>query len=120
MLTAAVILRPLVNSCGGSSDDITVTLGGETTVGSSTTASANFGIDVEGISVGGGIASETSRSQTVSKSISFTVKPGRQAVYVVGTNYHSQTGNVQGNYGSRRLGHFVVCLAELAHVVGFV
>lgn len=67
-------------------------------------------MDVEGISVGGGISSTTSSSQTVSKSISFTVKPGRQAVYVAGTNFHSQTGNVQVNYGSRQFGHFIVSL----------
>ncbi|EIW52228.1 uncharacterized protein TRAVEDRAFT_136133 [Trametes versicolor FP-101664 SS1] len=102
----SILGDPQLN-CGGSSDDITVTLGGESTVGSETTVNANFGIDFEGISVGGGIESSTSTSQTVSKSISFTVKPGRQAVYVAGTNFHSQTGNVQVNYGSRQFGHFI-------------
>ncbi|KAL1940929.1 hypothetical protein VTO73DRAFT_7565 [Trametes versicolor] len=102
----SILGDPQLN-CGGSSDDITVTLGGESTVGSETTVNADFGVDVEGISVGGGISSTTSSSQTVSKSISFTVKPGRQAVYVAGTNFHSQTGNVQVNYGSRQFGHFI-------------
>ncbi|KAI0824286.1 hypothetical protein BC628DRAFT_1538489 [Trametes gibbosa] len=94
-------------NCGGSSDDIDVTLGGQTTVGSTTTISADIGIEGGGLSIGGGIESSIENSQTISKQISFTVKPGRQAVFVAGTAYNSQTGNVQVNFGSRQLGHFI-------------
>ncbi|KAI0824314.1 hypothetical protein BC628DRAFT_1420068 [Trametes gibbosa] len=94
-------------NCGGSSDDIDVTLGGETTVSSTTTISANVGFEGGGLSIGGGIESSTENSQTISKQISFTVKPGRQAVFVAGTTFNSQTGNVQVNFGSRQLGHFI-------------
>ncbi|RPD60802.1 hypothetical protein L226DRAFT_459809 [Lentinus tigrinus ALCF2SS1-7] len=102
----SVLGDPQLN-CGGSSEDITVTLGGETTVSQTTTVNADFGIDFEGLSIGGGVSDEESTSQTESKQIQFSIPPGRQAVYVVGVAHSSVTGNVQVNYGSRVDGHFV-------------
>ena len=73
-----------------------------------TTVNAEFGISLEGISVGGGASSSETTSTTMSKSIEFSIPPGRQAVYVAGVAHKSETGNVQVNYGSRQKGHFIV------------
>ncbi|KAI0744765.1 hypothetical protein C8Q76DRAFT_605781 [Earliella scabrosa] len=101
-----VLGDPQLN-CGGASDDITVTLGGSETVSQTTTVNAEFGISLEGISVGGGASSSETTSTTMSKSIEFSIPPGRQAVYVAGVAHKSETGNVQVNYGSRQKGHFI-------------
>ncbi|KAI0742683.1 hypothetical protein C8Q80DRAFT_1356330 [Daedaleopsis nitida] len=101
-----VLGDPQLN-CKGSTEPITVSLGGETTVSQTTEINANFGIAAEGLSIGGGISESLGTSTTQSKTISFNIPPGRQAVYVVGVNHKSQTGNVQVNYGSRQMGHFV-------------
>ena len=97
-----------VPSCGGATEDITVTLGGQTTVTQTTTVNADFGVSLEGISIGGGVSDSESTSATESKSIQFSIPPGRQAVYVAGVAHTSETGNVQVNYGSRVDGHFIV------------
>lgn len=73
-----------------------------------TTVNAEFGASVEGISIGGGVSDSETTSTTMSKSIEFSISPGRQAVYVVGVAYTSETGNVQVNYGSRVEGHYEV------------
>lgn len=97
-----------IRSCGGATDTVSVMLGGEQTVTETTTVDANIGVDLEGITIGGGAESSSSSSNTVSKTISYTVPPGRQAVYVAGTAQQSQTGNVQVNYADRQFDHFIV------------
>ncbi|KAI0668059.1 hypothetical protein C8Q78DRAFT_1081463 [Trametes maxima] len=104
--TFEVLGDPQLN-CGGATDPVTVELGGETTVGQTTSVNANVGFEVGGLSIGGGASEEDSTSTTVSKKITYTIPPGRQAVYVAGTAQRSQTGNVQVNYGSRQFGHFI-------------
>ncbi|KAI0824310.1 hypothetical protein BC628DRAFT_1410957 [Trametes gibbosa] len=94
-------------NCGGLTTDLTLTVGGETTVSSTTTVSADVGFEVEGLSIGGGVEESTEKSQTISKEISITIQPGRQAVFVAGQNFNSQTGNVQVNYGSPQFQHFI-------------
>ncbi|KAI0755495.1 hypothetical protein C8Q74DRAFT_309634 [Fomes fomentarius] len=101
-----VLGDPQLN-CGGATDDITVTLGGEQTVSETTTINANFGIDFDGISIGGGVSETTETSTTMSKSIEFSIPPGRQAVYVAGVLHKSETGRVQVNYGSKQRGHYI-------------
>ena len=103
-----------LNSCGGATGPVTVQLGGQQTVSQSTTLNANIGVDIEGISIGGGASTTDETSTTVTKSITYTIPPGRQAVYVAGTNQLSETGNVQVNYGDRQYGHFIVCRVLLA------
>ncbi len=88
-----------------------MTLGGSETVSETTTINANFGINFEGISIGGGASETTETSTTMSKSIEFSIPPGRQAVYVAGVRHKSETGNVQVNYGSKQKGHFVVSIS---------
>ncbi|KAH9850871.1 hypothetical protein C2E23DRAFT_733873 [Lenzites betulinus] len=104
--TFAVLGDPQLN-CGGATDPVTVTLGGQQTVTQTTTVDANVGVSLEGVTIGGGASSSTSTANTVSKTISYTVPPGRQAVFVAGTAQQSETGNVQVNYGSRQFGHFI-------------
>ncbi|KAI0693384.1 hypothetical protein C8T65DRAFT_720872 [Cerioporus squamosus] len=94
-------------NCGGATEDIMVTIGGETTVTQTTTVNADLGIDLEGISVGGGVSDSESTSATESKSIQYSIPPLRQAVYVAGVAYTSETGNVQVNYGSTVDGHYI-------------
>ncbi|KAL7278377.1 hypothetical protein ACG7TL_008357 [Trametes sanguinea] len=101
-----VLGDPQLN-CGGGTDPVTVTLGGSTTITTSQTLDANIGVDVEGISIGGGASTTDSKATTVSQQVSYSIPPGRQAVYVAGTNQQSQTGNVQVNYGDRQDGHFI-------------
>lgn len=84
-------------------------LGGSSTVNTSTTTDASIGVDLDGISLGGGISTTTDNSQTVSQSEMFDVPPGRQAILTAGVTFHSQTGNVQVNYPDRVNGHFEVC-----------
>ena len=104
-----------VPSCGGATEDITVTLGGQTTVTQTTTVNADFGVSLEGISIGGGVSDSESTSATESKSIQFSIPPGRQAVYVAGVAHTSETGNVQVNYGSKQKGHFIVSSSFDSH-----
>ncbi|KAI0663678.1 hypothetical protein C8Q70DRAFT_1042359 [Cubamyces menziesii] len=104
--TFVVLGDPQLN-CGGATDPVTVQLGGQQTVSQSTTLNANIGVDIEGISIGGGASTTDETSTTVTKSITYTIPPGRQAVYVAGTNQLSETGNVQVNYGDRQYGHFI-------------
>ncbi|KAI0363797.1 hypothetical protein BV20DRAFT_84730 [Pilatotrama ljubarskyi] len=94
-------------NCDGGSDPITVTLGGSSTVSETTTLNADLGVDIEGIKIGGGASDSKTTSSTISKTVSFQVNPGRQAVYVAGTNFKSQTGNIQVNFGDRVDGHFI-------------
>ncbi|KAI0643540.1 hypothetical protein C8Q79DRAFT_1012815 [Trametes meyenii] len=93
--------------CGGATDPITVELGGSTEVSQTTSVNIDVGFEAEGLSIGGGASEEDSKSTTVSKTISYSIPPGRQAVYVAGTAQKSETGNVQVNYGSRQFGHFI-------------
>jgi len=83
-------------------------LGGSTTVDTSTTVNADIGVNIEGISLGGGVPTTTDNNQTVSQSQMFDVPAGRQAIMTIGVTFHSQTGNVQVNYGDRVNGHFIV------------
>ena len=115
MTSFSFTLLAVVNSCGGATDDITVTLGGSETVTETTTINANFGIDFEGINIGGGASESTSTSTTMSKAIEFSIPPGRQAVYVAGVRHKSETGNVQVNYGSKQKGHFIVSSSFDSH-----
>ncbi|KAI0752137.1 hypothetical protein C8Q74DRAFT_1211443 [Fomes fomentarius] len=101
-----VIGDPQLN-CGGSTDPVTVTLGGTTTVTQTTTLNANLGIDIEGITIGGGAEASSSTSTEQSKEVTYSIPPGRQAVYVSGTNHKSETGILQVNYGDRQFDHFI-------------
>ncbi|KAK7007838.1 hypothetical protein R3P38DRAFT_3026372 [Favolaschia claudopus] len=94
-------------NCEGGTNPVSLTVGGESTTETTTTASADLGIDFAGISIGGGIESEKSTSSTKSNSTSITVNPGRQAVMTMSVLAHSQSGNVQVNYGDRVDGHFI-------------
>ena len=100
-------------NCGGGTEDITVTLGGSTTVTQTTTVNADLGVNVEGISIGGGVSTSSSAATTESSSVQFSIPPGKQAVYVAGVEHTSQTGNVQVNYGDRQFGHFIVSVPTL-------
>jgi hypothetical protein len=90
-----------------------LTIGGETTVGTTTTASVDVGVDLEGFNIGGGLSTESSSSTTQSKSIMVSIPPGRQSVMTMSILSHSQSGNVQVNFGDRVDGHFIVCAVLL-------
>ncbi|KAH9939341.1 uncharacterized protein BXZ73DRAFT_43854 [Epithele typhae] len=93
-------------NCGGGTDAVSVSLGGETSVSQTVTADANVGIDIEGISIGGGVSTENGSTQTQSKTVTYSIPPGRQAVYVTGIDQTSQSGNVQVNFADRQFDHF--------------
>ncbi|KAG6828574.1 hypothetical protein H0H92_007504 [Tricholoma furcatifolium] len=97
---------PQLNCAGGTTPTM-VTLGGSTSVSTTTTSDVNFGISFGGISLGGGMSTSTTNAHATSKEITYTVPPGRQAVLTAGFNYHSQTGNVKVNYGNRVNGHYI-------------
>ncbi|KAI0824331.1 hypothetical protein BC628DRAFT_1322666 [Trametes gibbosa] len=101
----AVVGDPQLN-CGGGSDPVTVELGGEHTVSQTLSVNANFGVDIEGISIGGGVDSSSTESTTESKTVSYMIRPKRQAVFVAGTNHQSRTSQVQVNFPDRQHGHF--------------
>ncbi|KAF7344113.1 hypothetical protein MVEN_01701100 [Mycena venus] len=94
-------------NCEGGTNPITKTVGGETTTSTTTTANADVGVDFEGISIGGGLSTESSSSTTQSNSTTITVAPGRQSVMTMSVLSHSQSGNVQVNFGDRVDGHFI-------------
>ncbi|TBU43154.1 hypothetical protein BD309DRAFT_991203 [Dichomitus squalens] len=101
-----VLGDPQLN-CGGGTEDIVVTLGGSTTVEQTTEVNADLGVDLDGISIGGGVSTSSSTSSTESQTIQYNIPPGQQAVYVAGIEHTSQTGNIQVNYGDRQFGHFI-------------
>lgn len=43
-----------------------------------------------------------------SNSTTYIVSPGRQVVQTIGVLHHSETGNVQVNFGKRVAGHYEV------------
>ncbi|KAG6817005.1 hypothetical protein H0H87_000901 [Tephrocybe sp. NHM501043] len=94
-------------NCAGGTTPTSVTLGGSTSVSETTTVDMNFGISFEGISIGGGTSTSNTKTSETSKSVTYTVPPGRQAIYTAGYNFHSQTGNIQVNYGDRVNGHYI-------------
>ncbi|KAG6904441.1 hypothetical protein DXG01_009902 [Tephrocybe rancida] len=94
-------------NCAGGTTPTSVTLGGSTSVSTTTSVDVNMGISFEGISIGGGMSSSTTKSTETSKSITYTVPPGRQAVLTAGIKFHSQTGNIQVNYGDRVNDHYI-------------
>jgi len=98
--------NPQLN-CAGGTGPTTVTLGGTTSVSKTTSVNANFGISFEGITIGGGVDSSETHTQETTKTISYQVPPGRQAVYTTAYTFHSQTGNVKVNYGNRINGHYI-------------
>ncbi|KAI0628305.1 hypothetical protein C8Q77DRAFT_1244792 [Trametes polyzona] len=102
----AVVGDPQLN-CGGGSDPITVELGGEHTVSQTVSVDANFGVNIDGLSIGGGVSSSNEDSMTVSKKVSYMIRPNRQAVFVAGTAHQSRTSQIQVNFGSRQRGHFI-------------
>ncbi|KAJ7189668.1 hypothetical protein GGX14DRAFT_538151 [Mycena pura] len=83
-------------------DPLTVTLGGSKTVETTTTVDADIGVDIGGISLGGGFSSTTDNSKTVSHS-----QTHGRPIMTVGVTFHSQTGNIQVNYGDTVNGHFI-------------
>lgn len=97
------------SSCDGEIGNLTVNLGGSSTIDASITANLDLGVALDGISLGGGISATIDGSQSVSQSQTFDVSPGRQAILTAGVTFHSQTGNVQVNYPDRINGHFEVC-----------
>ncbi|KAG6863802.1 hypothetical protein C0991_003112, partial [Blastosporella zonata] len=70
-------------------------------------ADMNVGISFEDITIGGGISTSDTQTTVNSKTIAYTVPPGRQAILTAGSKYHSQTGNVQVNYGDQINGHYI-------------
>ncbi|KAG5719262.1 hypothetical protein E4T56_gene13379 [Termitomyces sp. T112] len=95
-------------NCAGGTTPTTVTLGGSTSVSTTTSVDTNIGITFgSGFSIGGGISSSTTKESQTTKQIQYDVPPGRQAILTAGYNFHSQTGNVQVNYGSRVNGHYI-------------
>ncbi|KAG6840557.1 hypothetical protein C0991_005831 [Blastosporella zonata] len=100
--------RTDVPCCAGGTTPTSVTLGGSTSVSTTTSVNMNFGISFEGISIGGGMSTSNTKTTETTKSITYTVPPGRQAILTAGFKFHSQTGNVQVNYGNRVNGHFIV------------
>ncbi|EIM89691.1 uncharacterized protein STEHIDRAFT_166042 [Stereum hirsutum FP-91666 SS1] len=93
-------------NCDGGTEAKTVTIGGSTSTTTTFTVNANLGISFEGVSIGGGASSESGTTTVTSKSTTFTVSPGRQVVMTAGILQHSQSGNVQVNYGDRVDGHY--------------
>ncbi|KAF5351391.1 hypothetical protein D9757_012625 [Collybiopsis confluens] len=102
----SVIGDPQLN-CEGGTNPIQLTIGGSTTISSSTTADVDLGIDFDGISIGGGVSTDSGTEQTASNSTQITINPNRQVVQAVGVLSHSQSGNIQVNYGDRVDGHFI-------------
>ncbi|KAK7065114.1 hypothetical protein R3P38DRAFT_2827957 [Favolaschia claudopus] len=94
-------------NCEGGTNPVMLTIGGQTTTSTTTTASANVGINFEGINIGGGLSSGDTKSSTQSNSTMITIAPGRQSVMTMGVLAHSQSGNVQVNFGSRVDDHFI-------------
>ncbi|KAG6853051.1 hypothetical protein C0991_007195, partial [Blastosporella zonata] len=94
-------------NCAGGTTPTSVSLGGSTSVSTTTTSDMNFGISFEGISIGGGMSTSNTQTTENSKTITYTVPPGRQAILTAGFKYHSQTGNVQVNYGDQINGHYI-------------
>ncbi|KAJ7195676.1 hypothetical protein GGX14DRAFT_376858 [Mycena pura] len=92
--------------CGGK-NPIMLTVGGETTTSTTTTANADVGVDFAGINIGGGLRTDSSSSTTQSNSTMITIPPGRQSVMTVSVLSHSQSGNIQVNYGDRVDDHFI-------------
>jgi hypothetical protein len=90
-----------------------LTIGGETTVGTTTTANLDVGVDLKGFSIGGGLSTESSSSTTQSKSIMVSIPPKRQSVMTMSVLSHSQSGNVKVNFRDRVDGHFIVCAVLL-------
>ncbi|KAI0350780.1 hypothetical protein OH77DRAFT_1430593 [Trametes cingulata] len=102
-----VVLGNPVLNCGGAQNPITVSIGGEMTVSQTTEVNANIGIEIDELKIGGGASTSSETSTTVSNTTTYTINPGRQAVYVAGTAQKSETGNIQVNYGDRQYGHFI-------------
>ncbi|KAI0632433.1 hypothetical protein C8Q77DRAFT_1125696 [Trametes polyzona] len=100
-----VVGNPQLN-CGGGTDPVTVTLGGETSISETTTINVDIGIEIEALKIGGGISNSETQTTTVSKTVSFDIPPRRQAVFVAGQNFNSLNGQVQVNYPDRQFGHF--------------
>ncbi|KAJ6600591.1 hypothetical protein DFH09DRAFT_1021118 [Mycena vulgaris] len=94
-------------NCEGGTSPIMLTIGGETTVGTSVTANVDVGVELEGFNIGGGLSTESSSSTTQSKSTMVSIPPGRQSVMTMSVLSHSQSGNVQVNFGDRVDGHFI-------------
>ncbi|KAI0744796.1 hypothetical protein C8Q76DRAFT_13027 [Earliella scabrosa] len=101
------VLGDVQRNCGGSEDEVTVTIGGEQTVSETTTLNANVAFSLGPVQIGGGISQSWTESTTVSKSIEYAIRPGRQAVYVAGVVHSNETGIVQVNYGVRQYGHYI-------------
>jgi hypothetical protein len=103
-------------SCEGGTSPIMLTVGGETTVSTSTTANVDVGVELEGINIGGGLSTESSSSTTQSKSTMVSIPPGRQSVMTMSVLSHSQSGNVQVNFGDRVDDHFIVCVVLILNL----
>ncbi|KAJ7869402.1 hypothetical protein B0H13DRAFT_1724438 [Mycena leptocephala] len=94
-------------NCEGGTNPIMLTIGGETTVGTTTTANLDVGVDFKGFSIGGGLSTESSSSTTQSKWIMVSIPPKRQSVMTMSVLSHSQSGNVKVNFRDRVDGHFI-------------
>ncbi|KAI0829870.1 hypothetical protein BC628DRAFT_1078127 [Trametes gibbosa] len=102
----AVLGDPQFN-CGGGSDGITVQLGGPSTLSLSSSFTESTNVNLGGLGIGGGLADSLPLFVTIQQTMSYTLEPGRQAVLLAAVLHHSETGNVQANYGTRVFGHFV-------------
>ena len=85
-----------------------MTIGGEHTVSGTTTLNANVAFTVGPVQIGGGIVQSSTENTTVSRSIEYAIRPGKQAVYVAGVVHSNETGNIKVNYGDRQRGHYIV------------
>ena len=105
----------LSHSCGGDTEDISVMLGGSSTITQSVTSSANTSFNLDAITIGGGAETTSSKTTTTTttKSLTFSIPPGKQAVYVAGVAYANETGVIQVNYGTPQFGHYIVSLSTI-------
>ncbi|KAK7042960.1 hypothetical protein VNI00_008697 [Paramarasmius palmivorus] len=90
-----------VANCGGSGNvpDLVTTVGGQYSATETWETTSKVEISVPGIKVGGSAGWSESETVTGSQSIAITVKPGRQAVAVVGVNQIVSQGQMRFNYG---------------------
>ncbi|KAI0744771.1 hypothetical protein C8Q76DRAFT_606937 [Earliella scabrosa] len=102
-----VVLGDVQRNCDGGEDEVTVTIGGEHTVSGTTTLNANAAFTVGPVQIGGGIVQSSTENTTVSRSIEYAIRPGKQAVYVAGVVHSNETGNIKVNYGDRQRGHYI-------------
>lgn len=94
-------------NCGGSTTATEVKLRGSASFFTSTKLNGSLGITYQNITFENGGSGSQSETEATSQEITYAVLPGRQAVYTIGYNHKSQTGNVQVNFGKRVADHYI-------------